>query len=179
VDTHNAALPTNVAALLAEYVHYADLAEHIRALPEAVAILGSPHAALERNGILAELEALILFRLERLHALGLYPGLTSDVEVTVNGVPITLPEICRESNALPDLGSPTQEHCMHNGEESELHDERTGGDESLDTSSNRPGFLATYIRPYLGYAGTFAVGAACGTIGTHYFGTREGIKLRA
>jgi len=115
VDTRSAALSADAAALLAEYYHYTDLAEHVRALPEAAAVLGKPRGIAERNSILAELEAQILNRLERLDVLGLYPTTTTAVDVTLNGVSIALPELCRESttNALPDVGSPTKEACMH------------------------------------------------------------------
>jgi hypothetical protein len=173
VDTRSAALSTDAAALLAEYYHYADLAEHVRALPEAAAaVLGYQNAAAEPDGILAELEAQILTRLERLDALGLYPTTTTAVDVTVNGVPIALPDLCRESttNALPDAGSPTKEDCMHTAiEQSEHHDQHNGLDRALDTPGNGPGFFAAYVRPYLGYAATFAAGAVCGVIGAHYF----------
>jgi hypothetical protein len=173
-------LPPAAATLLAQYYHLVDLAEHVRALPEVTAVLGTTKA--EHNGILAELEAQILTRLERLDALGLYPTTTTAVDVTVNGVPITLPELCRESttNLLPDLDSPTKENLMHTAiEQSDLHDEHNGLDRSLDTLSNGPGFVATYVRPYLGYAATFAAGAVCGAIGTHYCGTKERIELSA
>src|SRR6266404_4264232 len=157
------ALPSTAATLLAEYYHYADLAEHVRALPEAAAILGKHH------GVLAELDAQVLARLERLDALGLYPTTTTAVDVTVNGVPIALPELCRESttNALPDLGSPTKEGCMQTAiEQSEHREQHNGLDRSLDTPNNGSGFFAAYVRPYLGYAATFAASAV---LGAHYF----------
>lgn len=172
MDTSNAALSADAAALLAEYYHYADLAEHVRALPEAAAVLGYQSATAERDSILAELDAQILNRLERLDALGLYPTTTTAVDVTVNGVPIALPNLCRESttNALPDPGSPTKEGCMHTAiEQSEHHEQQNGLDRALDTPGNGPGFFAAYVRPYLGYAATFAAGAVCGVIGAHYF----------
>jgi len=173
-------LPADAAALLSEYYRYVDLAEHVRALPEAAAVLGMQNAAAEHEGILAELEAEILTRLERLDALGLYPTTTTAVDVSVNGIPITLPELCRESNELPDLGSRTKESCMHTViEQSEQHDQQNGLDRSLETPSDGPGFLATYVRPYLGYAATFAVGAMCGAIGTHYFNAKENLELNA
>jgi len=163
------ALPAAAATLLGEYYHYADLAEHVRALPEAVAVLGSPNAAADRGGILAELDAQILTRLEQLHALGLYPAPATDVEVTVNGVPITLPDLCREptNNALPEVGSPTEEVSMHTAFDSS-DEQHNGFDPSMDTP-NDSGFFATYVRPYLPQAITFAAGAVCGVVGVRYF----------
>jgi hypothetical protein len=172
VDTSTAALSADAAALLAEYYHFADLAEHVRALPDAVAVTGSSTGAADRQSVLAELDAQILHRLERLDALGLYPTTTTAVDVTVNGVPIALPELCRESttNALPDAGSPTQEDCMHTTiEQSDRHEQHNGLDRALDAPGNGPGFFTAYVRPYLGYAATFAAGAVCGVIGAHYF----------
>lgn len=166
------ALSADAATVLAEYYRYADLAEHVRALPEAAAVLGTTNATAEHDGILAELEARILTRLERLDALGLYPTTTTAVDVTVNGVLVALPDLCRESttNALPNAGSPTKEISMHTAiESSDLHEQHNGLDRSLETSSNGAGFFAAYVRPYLGYAATFAAGAVCGAIGAHYF----------
>jgi hypothetical protein len=181
VDTASAPLSADAAVLLVEYYHYADLAEHVRALPEAATALGYPNTDVERDGILADLEAQILNRLERLDALGLYPTTTTAIDVSVNGVPIALPELCRESttNVLPDPGSPTKEDCMHTTiEQSEHHEQHNGLDRALDTPSNGPGFFAAYVRPYLGYAATFAAGAVCGVIGAHYF-AGESTELNA
>ncbi len=175
-------LSAAAARLLAEYYRYEDLAEHLRALPEAAAVIGKSDTSAERDEILEDLEARILMRLERLNALGLYPTTTSAVDVTVNGVPIALPDLCRESttNALPDPGSPTKESGMHTViEQSEQHDRQNGLDRSLDTPNNGSGFFAAYIRPYLGYAATFAAGAVCGIIGTHYFSTEGSADLSA
>jgi hypothetical protein len=169
----DAALSTDAATLLAEYFHYADLAEHLRSLPEMARTLG---ARTGREGdIVVALEAETLKRLERLDALGLYPTTTTTFDVTVDGVPITLPTLCREStiNALPDAGSPTtMEDCMDTT--IEHHDERgehNGLDQSEEMQRGGPGFFRTYVRPYLGYAGTFVVGAVCGVIGARYFST--------
>jgi hypothetical protein len=70
---------------------------------------------------------------------------------------------------------------MHNviEEQSEQHEQHNGFDPSLDTRSNGPGFLATFVRPYLSYAATFAAGAVCGAIGVHYFSTKENTELSA
>jgi len=71
------------------------------------------------------------------------------------------------TNALPDLGSPTREGCMQTAiEQSEHREQHNGLDRSLDTPNNGSGFFAAYVRPYLGYAATFAAGAV---IGAHYF----------
>ena len=86
MDTSSAALSADATVLLAEYYHYADLAEHVRALPEAVAVLGKPRATAERDDILADLEAQILTRLEQLDALGLYPTTTTAVDAPRRGI---------------------------------------------------------------------------------------------
>jgi hypothetical protein len=57
VHTPCGTLSAHAAAVLAEYFRYTDLAAHIRALPEALAVLASPHSALDRTNILAELES--------------------------------------------------------------------------------------------------------------------------
>ena len=179
MEAHNAALPADVAALLADYFYYADLAEHVRALPDAVAVLGLPNAAAERNAILAELDGEILIRLKRLKAFGLYPTLATDVEVTVNGAPVTLPNICREStHALPPEGSVTKEVRMHTALEAP-EEQHSGLDQSTDTP-NGSGFFAAYLRPYLPYVVTFAVGAVCGGIGIrHFSNSNDGLEVRA
>jgi hypothetical protein len=181
VDTPCGTLSADAAAVLAEYFRYTDLAAHVRALPDAVAVLASPDCALDRASILSQLESEIRGRLEQLHALGLYPTPIIDEEVTVNGVPITLPEICRESttNSLPQ-GSPTDEGSMHTSfEASDLHDHHNGLDSSMEVSSPT-GVFACYVRPYLPYAVTFAAGAICGVVGTRYFaGSREVTGLDA
>ena len=51
-------------------------------------------------------------------------------------------------------------------EQSEHREQHNGLDRSLDTPNNGSGFFAAYVRPYLGYAATFAAGAV---IGAHYF----------
>ncbi len=180
MHTDSAPLTAHAAATLAEYYRLNDLAEHVRALPEAAAILGYPTGA-ARDAILADLDAQILHRLERLDALGLYPTTTTAVEVTVNGVPVALPELCREqvTNTLPDAGGPTQQEVsMEVQEHTREHHEHNGLDRSVDHGKG-PSFFTAYVRPYLGYAAAFGAGAVCGIVSTHYFVGTESTTLSA
>lgn len=170
----DAALSADVATLLAEYLHYSDLVEHLRALPEVARKLGTENSR-DSGDVLAELELQMFDRLERLDGLGLYPTTTTAVDITVNGVPTALPELCREPtiNALPDEGGPTgtevsmETTIQEHGPERDQHN---GLDESQETQHGGPGFFGIWIRPYLGYAGTFVAGAVCGVIGARYLG---------
>ncbi len=48
--------------------------------------------------------------------------------------------------------------------------EHNGIDRSAAVQTNGSSFFSTYVRPYLGFVAAFAVGVACGVIGTHAFG---------
>ena len=126
--------------------------------------------------LLGQLEDVVLDRLTRLDALGLYPSTTHDVEITVNGVPIELPEFGR----LPSTPVPLVESDMPEREDSmeptmhELHrDERTNGFDPTNVDEGAaPTFVEHYVRPYLGYVATFTVGAVCGVLGTRVISGR-------
>src|SRR5262245_5007594 len=86
-------LSDDAATLLAEYYRYADLADHLRAIPVAAEHVGVRDVPPEYRSLLHQVEDVVLDRMTRLDALGLYPATTTEVEVTVNGVPISLPEL--------------------------------------------------------------------------------------
>jgi hypothetical protein len=167
-------LPPDAATLIADYYRYSDLADHLRAVPDAVRILGVRDVCPEYLTVLRQLEAEVLARLERLDALGLYPATTADVEVTVNGVPIALPELGRAPSTIVPLehdDTSESEESM----ETTIHDlERDGRsngfDSAIDTETNVPTFVQRHVRPYLGYVATFTIGAMCGVLGARVLG---------
>lgn len=166
----DAPLSADAAALLAEYYRYADLRDHLRAVPEAAACLGVRDVPPEYRTILGQLEDVVLDRLTRLDALGLYPSTTNDVEITVNGVPIELPKLDRNlppTVPLHESVTPEREDSMEPTMHELYRDERPNGfDPTNVDEGTEPTFVECYVRPYLGYVATFTFGAVCGVLGT-------------
>jgi len=172
----DAPLSADATALLAEYYRYTDLRDHLRAVPEAAACLGVQDVSQEYRTILGQLEDVVLERLTRLDALGLYPSTTHDVEITVNGVPIALPEIDRTpppAESLHESATPGREDFM----EPTIHElPRDSHPNAFDPAHVEEGapptFVEHYVRSYLGYVAAFAVGAVCGVLGTRVISMR-------
>lgn len=169
----DAPLSPDAATLLAEYCRYAELAEHLRAVPEAADRLGVRDVSPAYQSVLRELEDVVLDRLTRLDALGLYPATTTDVEVTVNGVPIALPELDHDAPTAAPLAQnvPTEGDLMETiPHDHEPDTDSNGLDPSMTAEPDGPRFIERYVAPYVGYLATFTVGAACGVVGARMLG---------
>jgi len=176
MDTHETPLSASARTLLSEFCVCTDLAEHLRAIPEAAQLLGlSPDT--QRGAVLAGVEQRLAVTQTELETLGLYPGpTTTAVELVVNGVPIDLPALCREQCIHPlsdDADSPTKEVPMEAVPERSTHTPLNSQDLPVATDTEQPGFVNTHVRPYAGHAAAFLVGAFCAALGVSCLGSDD------